>query len=194
MKGNDTAGILRRTIRLSETKDWPLPTTWERLRRKMTPDYILAAKNFPSPKLISPNHLCCFEDVWAMRHQIRRLQVLPIKTEAERERYHQVPVAQLLNEVLQYLDGESLCVAPNAYPYWMSTDVQQNIVWMVNEVEGVAEFIARVLHKTGIPLDQAIVFERPTQVEIPMVRGSFRHLRHIHLWTKVKSVPTRQGL
>ncbi len=154
----------------------------------MTPPEILTRGEFEYPEVIIPGKYPDFNSLLKARDRIRRLELLPVKTEAEYARYHKQPKEQLIGQVLDYLGDSNLALAYNIYPYWLPGDLEQSMVWVkdpsTSENE-IAEFIARCtrLYKT-LP-EELILFERPLKISTKIVRGTFPDLRHIHYWRKI---------
>jgi hypothetical protein len=148
--------------------------------------------------MILPDVAQCFQDLLMLRHEIRTLKLLPIKTDRARKEFKELDHDWLHQKLLIDLKGESIGVAPNDYPYFLPDDVKQLIVWIPKRDLGyreVAKFIDKVIsryprnidrivkhHPRRITPADIITFERPQRATQDLVKGSFPAMRHVHLW------------
>ena len=156
----------------------------------ITPDEVFAMKDFDKPEVITPMKYPDFNFLVKDRDKIRRLQLLPVKTDEEYIRYHQQPKELLFRKVLDNLGSSPMALAINAYPYFLPEDLGQYIIWVRDRDvsrEEVYQFIARYMQYLKLLPDELILFERPLGVAEKIVRGSYADMRHIHFWFKIET-------
>jgi hypothetical protein len=153
----------------------------------MTPRELLAATEYPEPKMILPSEFPDFNSILCRKESVRRLELLPIKDPEEYDRYHAQPRQLLLDAVKGYLGPDSMACATNRYPYWLPKDLDQYLVWTKGDVtdRDLTRFIAKVIHLKKTPIEELILFERPTKTSMKLLRGTFSEYRHIHLWNRL---------
>ncbi len=161
----------------------------ERIRELMTPLALLESKEVDLPEIIRPENIESVADLFARRDDIRDLKLLPIKDVKSHDHYNSLDRMKLLEELKRdIIQDDVLVLADNLYPYALPPGVNQEILWVAhNDITEmhVALFLGKVFTLRGQNLDEVILFERPLGSESKMVRGSFKHMRHVHVWTKV---------
>ena len=159
------------------------------VHRLMTPCDMLAQIDFAQAMAIAPYQYFSFTDLLADRELIRNLRLLPVKSSADRAFYHAQPKDELFRRVLGYLGDSDIALAKNAFPDMLPEDVGQYLVWVrdqqIREVE-VLQFIAGCMQKLELTSEDLILFERSRNTNVPLVRGTFAEMRHIHFWTRLK--------
>jgi hypothetical protein len=156
----------------------------------MTPMHIHQGEAFEAPEIIRPENYPNSESILADRKKIRDLQLLPVKSPDMHAIYNaQRDDPKLVNEVMDYLDGDDFVLATNKFPYQLPRDFDQYLVWTT--IDGrfgnymVAEFIVDCLSALNRKTDEIILFERSLKASTKIVKGTFKAVRHIHLWIKV---------
>jgi hypothetical protein len=143
--------------------------------------YTVESQNL-AREVMDPTVLINFNSLLVRREMIRDLKLLPRKSQEAYDHYHSLDHVQLKNEINEMLVLDPIFLIPNSYPYDLPADVDQRILWIAPEFGSVFYFIAQVLTKFEIKIDDVIGFERSTTSKEPFVRGSFPHVRHLHLW------------
>lgn len=159
------------------------------VRGLLTPQDLLAQTEFESPEIISPPRYPNFGALLTARERIRTLQLLPIKTDEEHAVYLAQPREKLVGLVQAQLAGDTLTLAPNAFPHFLPGDVDQRVVWMQNpDIDRgvVAGFIARCMQRLGLSTEDIILFERPRETQSALVRPTLPGVGHIHFWMREK--------
>jgi len=150
-----------------------------------TPPEVLENEVFDQPDVITPMNFPSFASLLAEREKIRKLQLVPVKDDFQYTLYHGQSPENLLESLLEKLGKEEIIIAKNDFPYFLPDDVDQNIVWLkafVTPNQKIADYILKVLMERNVAPEKAIIFERPLATQSKLVRGTFRHLRHVHLW------------
>lgn len=177
----------------------------QQLQRTMTPLDVLSRESFEPPKVIHPKRYLNFNSLLLNRAAISRLELVPVKSDAMQAHYHSFDREVLRAEVAKLVGSEVMLLAPNQFPYDLPADVEQHIVWF-NQAEWELDialkfddrhrsrtewaqarmtcFIAQVMVKLELDLDDIICFERPLGITTKLVRGSFPHYKHSHLWIR----------
>jgi hypothetical protein len=151
----------------------------------MTPRVLLRVDNLPPAQMILPDVVQSFQDILMRRHEIRRLRLLPIKTDSARKNFKELDHDRLHEQLLVDLKGCSIGVAPNSYPYFLPDDVLQLIVWIPKRelaYRDVAKFIDKVIRRCQVTPENIVMFERPHKSSQLLIRGTFPAMRHVHLW------------
>ncbi|MFA5933433.1 MAG: hypothetical protein WCV81_04120 [Microgenomates group bacterium] len=151
----------------------------------MTPPEILLGREFKKPGIIDPKIYPKFNSLLKDRDKIRHLELLPIKTEDEYNRYHAQKKEDLERQVKDFLGPSDMAAAPNLFPYWLPDDLNQSLIWLASPATEriiAAEFIAKVMTVLRLTPDKVILFERPINIDTKLVRGTFKQVRHIHFW------------
>lgn len=164
------------------------PKTLNLVKNLMTPEEVLNQTSFDLPEAISPLKYPTFADLVKERLRIRDLKLVPIKTDEERARYKSEPKELLYSRILDYLGNSSMALAINAYPYFLPDDLAQFLVWIKNrdaKREEVENFIGKCIKVLSIKKDEIILFERSLGFDTKLIRGSYKDIRHIHIWIKI---------
>lgn len=136
-------------------------------------------------EIISTKRYPNFNSLLVQRERIRRLELLPAKSQLEHERYHKVRDSGiLLSSLKQQLTGHQVLVLHNAFPYDLPRDLKQLIVWYESGVnrELLTRAVELQLRQEELEERDVILFERSRQLTQPFVRPSFPHVNHLHLW------------
>jgi hypothetical protein len=146
-----------------------------------TPPELLELSELPEARKILPDVCGSFDELYELREEIRLLRLLPVKAQADREQYKSLNQAVLLEELVAELGDRKLALLPNRFPYFLPPDVNQRLLWVAGAAtnDELHSFIVREVND-----DRVIVFERPLNAVTPLVKGTFKHLRHLHVWTK----------
>lgn len=178
-------------IRVSDLKEISLDIRlFKEVRDIMTPDEIFDITEFEKPEVITPYLYPDFDSLLLERNRIRRLQLVPIKSEEEYQWYHKQPPELLASLVLDCLGDSPLALAPERFPNFLPEDVGQYMVWardMETTKNDAAEFTTKCMQLLGLDTTRVILFERPLNIQTRLVRGSFPAIRHIHFWRKLAS-------
>lgn len=176
-------------IRISQLENIePSPQLVEQVGGILTPERLLACDYFLPPRPIFLSEYPDFDSILKSRDEIRKLRLLPIKSEEIYWQYGQIPSDELAAQVEAILANEKLAVAENSFPYELPTDLRQLLIWADDNVSrfGITDFSARLMQASGLEIDDVIAFERPRKVEAKLLRGTFPQKRHIHFWTRRK--------
>lgn len=162
-----------------------------------TPDELLGRDVFQTPVVIRPDTVANGLELLAHRDSIRRLELVPEKTQEMYDKYHGYTARddkaarlarqrELAVEVEKYFEHtRNFAFVRNMYPYNLPPDIKQYIAWMKQmdtpRIEA-AKFIAQCLQKLDVSVDDTIIFERSLKTSVDRVRGSFPVYRHIHVW------------
>lgn len=162
-----------------------------------TPDEILSRDEFNVPEIIRPDNIPTSKELFSNRDRIRRLELVPEKTQDVYDKYHgyakdksgrQARQTDLVREVEKFFTyANDFALVPNMYPHNLPLDIKEYIVWMRNmdtPRRDSARFIAQCIQKMDVPLDDLILFERSLKTAVQRVRGSFPVYRHIHMWIR----------
>ena len=120
----------------------------EQIQSLLTPQDLLEQEYLSKPDKIDPANFPDFPSLLAERKRIRMLQLLPVRTEEERARYQSQPQEQMRDEIENYLKEVNFALRRNPYPYDLSSDVGQHIVWLKDKdapPEAISAFIANSL-------------------------------------------------
>lgn len=160
----------------------------EQVLNLMTPPEILLGREFLRPGIIDPRIYPNFQSLLVDRERIRHLELLPIKTDDEYVRYHEQVKEGLERQIKEVLGPSEMAIAPNLFPYWLPEDLEQSLIWIANpntpSIE-IAEFIAKTMRLLRLAPNKLILFERPINIEIKLIRGTFAEVKHIHFWYKL---------
>jgi len=159
------------------------------LHKKMTPKSLLMQKEFERPYVITPEEFPSFEYLFEHRNEIKNLKLVPVKDDTQHNLYNSLDKKELENEVNSYLEDSDVTCTDNLYPYWLSSDIKQSLIWVK---EGVTElqvlfFISKWMSLSEVSMSEIILFERPINTKSILVKGTFPAVRHIHVWTKIKT-------
>jgi hypothetical protein len=146
----------------------------------LTPQNILQKEEHENPFIIFPQDFKSFEDLLEVRELIRDLKLVPIKSDIMQQYYHSFSKEQLLNQI-NFINSNILFLENN-FPYLLPEDVSQNIIWIKENTSDneVFSFIEEKISKLG----DVILFERSPLIKTKLVKSSFPHIKHIHLWYK----------
>jgi hypothetical protein len=155
----------------------------------MTPAELLEREIFDRPFVITPEEFTSFEELLSVREEIRNLKLVPIKDDYMHDLYNSIDKEELLEEVNSYTSDSNLTFIQNQYPYWLSSDVNQSLIWIKDGVRPleITSFLARLIFRLDVSPDEIILFERPSNTKSVLIKGTFPAMRHIHLWTKKKN-------
>ena len=184
----DVAG-LRRFIegaRVSQARKPDVSETMvEQVLSLLTPKEILAQKEFSLPEIMTPEKYRSFDALLFNRERIRKLQLVPVKTDGDRTDYHNRTSAEHARIIAGYFGEENIVLAQNLFPYFLPVDVEQYIIWLKEpktEERVIAKFAAGCMRDFGLAPRQVILFERPLSTESKLVRGTVPEIRHVHFW------------
>jgi hypothetical protein len=154
--------------------------------RLLTPRGVLEQRDFPRPFVIRPIEFPSFEKLLEHRDEIRDLKLVPVKDEVTHVIYNNQKKEDLLKDVLDWMRDSKTLIMPNQFPYWLSDDVNQSLLWVKEGAtdDDVFEFLRDCAYHFQLDLDRVIMFERPLNVTSTLVKGTFPQMRHIHLWRK----------
>lgn len=155
------------------------------LNQLLTPKEILEGDEFDDPTIIGPPTYPNFDSLLAERERIRMLQIVPFKRDWLRSLYKGLPKEDLLQSIENTLSNEPLVLAPNHFPSFLPDDVVQRVLWIRDKNTDPAPFIAQCIVRLGIPLDEAIFYERPRKAQKP-ISGTVPEIRHVHVLTRAK--------
>lgn len=146
----------------------------------LTPLHLLQKEEHEKPYIIFLQDFKSFEDLLEVRDLIRYLKLVPIKSDKMQEYYHSFDKEQLLSQI--NFDASNILYLENNFPYLLPEDVSQNIIWIKENTSDneVFSFIEEKISKLG----DVILFERSPLIKTKLVKSSFPHIRHIHLWHK----------
>ncbi len=148
----------------------------------LTPKYILNKITHEKPYVILPQDFKSYDDLLKHRDMIRDLKLVPVKSEEIHQKYNSLNKEELLKNF--DFSKSPILFQKNEYPYLLPLDVNQYLIWVQNGTpeDMVLEFLQNKIDEYG---DDVIIFERSLNIETPLVKGSFKHLRHIHFWFKL---------
>jgi hypothetical protein len=144
----------------------------------LTPQNILQKEEHEQPYIIFPQDFKSFDDLLEVRELIRDLRLVPIKSDDMQKYYHSFSKEHLLNQI-NFTDSNILYLKNN-FPYLLPEDVSQNIIWIkegTSDIE-IFNFIEDKIENLG----DVILFERSPLIKTKLVKSSFPHIKHIHLW------------
>lgn len=155
-----------------------------------TSQKFLTEGEYEIPTKILPDRFGNFQQLLDVREDIRHLKFLPVKEDEARATYN-ANKKRLAEDIAIMMGGRNIALSPNQHPYFLPPDVVQEIVWIKDgvEEETITEFMAFALHEMKVPVERVITFERPRTSRIsnvPLLRGTFPAIRHIHLWREKK--------
>ena len=158
----------------------------EDILKIMTPKELLLQSSFEKPFIISPKEFDCFETLLKYRDEIKNLLLVPVKDDDTYKKYHLVNEEDLKTEVELFLKDSPIALVKNAYPYWLSEDIEQKLIWIKENTEEdiVLSFIEKTLIESNLTTHEVILFERPLGIKVPLIKGTFPYKRHIHFWHK----------
>ena len=93
------------------------------------------------PFIIFPDDFKNFEKLFLYRDDIKKLKLIPIKSDEMQRKYHNVSKEELLNGI--NFNGKNIILLENQYKYMLPEDIWQGIIWIkegTNETE-VIKFI-----------------------------------------------------
>lgn len=146
----------------------------------LTPKNILQKEEHEKPFIIFSQDFKSFEDLLEVKELIRDLKLVPIKSDKMQQYYHSFNKDQLLNQIK--FDTSNILYLENNFPYLLPEDVSQNIIWIKENTSDneIFSFIEEKISKLG----DVILFERSPLIKTKLVKSSFPHIKHIHLWHK----------
>lgn len=150
------------------------------IQELLTPSHLLQKEEHDKPYIIFPQDFKSFEELLKVKDLIRELKLVPIKSDKMQEYYHSFNKDQLINQII--FDTSNILYLENNFPYLLPEDVSQNIIWIKENTSDneVFSFIEDKISKLG----EIILFERSPLIKTKLVKSSFPHIRHIHLWHK----------
>lgn len=154
----------------------------------MTPEEVLRSQEFVVAEPISLIDFPTFGSLVSERERIRRLTLLPVKSEVDNIRYHHLPKELLIQQVEGNLGDSPFALAYNLYRYYLPDDLTQRMLWMRDpkkDVEEIAGFMAKCSNLLNVSPEDLILFERPLNISTRLVRGTFPEFRHIHYWSRL---------
>lgn len=104
----------------------------DEIKALMTPKDVLRRITLPEPEKILPGIVQCYDDLLERREQIRNLRLLPIKTDEDRRAYKEMDKMALLADLEQQMNGSTLALDKNHFPYYLPPDTLQLIIWVRN--------------------------------------------------------------
>ena len=145
----------------------------------LTPEHILQKEEHQKPFIIFPQDFQSFNDLLQVKDLIRDLKLVPIKSDEMQKYYHSFSKEELLNQIKF---SSNILYLENNFPYLLPKDVSQNIIWIKEETSDteILNFIEEKISHLG----DVILFERSPLIKTKLVKSSFPHIRHIHLWHK----------
>lgn len=146
----------------------------------LTPKNILLQEEHEAPYIIFKQDFSSFEDLLQVRDLIRNLKLVPIKSDKMQEYYHSFSKEQLLNQI--NFTNSNILYLENNFPYLLPEDVSQNIIWIKQGTSDTEIF--NFIEEKILQLGDVILFERSSLIKTKLVKSSFPHIRHIHLWHK----------
>lgn len=151
----------------------------------LTPSELLLMDEFPDAKMITPEICGSFDSLLPYKEDIRLLKLLPIKTDEMRAQYL-ADRGHLLGNLITMMGGKNVMYMINDYPYFLPKDINQGIIWIADDTKDdeVISFIDVFLKKNEVDPSKAISFERSMTAKTKLVRGTFKSMRHIHMWTQ----------
>ena len=150
----------------------------------MTPKELLAKQEFEKPLIIHPNQFNSFDLLVEYRDEIQNLKLVPVKDTVLHQKYNSLNKEDLVKGIQDQLADNQMVFSVNEYPYWLSEDVDQRIVWIKEgtEEDAVVDFISKSL--TLLDTDETVLFERPMGIKSLLIKGTIPHFRHVHVWIK----------
>lgn len=152
----------------------------------MTPESVLKQATFEEAEKILPDKFWNFTGLKQARYDICHLLLLPVKTDEQRAHYKSIDKEAELISLLKVMAARPMALTDNKYPYLLPPDVNQQIIWVKEGVSRVEleNFILKLMFRFELSRDDVITFERPTHVDTPMVKGTFKYMRHVHFWSR----------
>lgn len=141
------------------------------------------------PQIIRPSLVHNFDDLVNYRNEIRRLELVPVKTPEVHDLYNGLDKTMLLRGLREAMGDEPIVMLENQYPYALPPDTNQYLIWYdqnswVNSRELIAAFLGILLTHMEVEPNDFVSFERPLTGNAKLIRGTFRQLNHLHLWTR----------
>lgn len=160
------------------------------VRSLLTPKHILAQEEFDEPYIILPKDFERFEQILKYRDYVRDLKLCPLKDFDSHAFYNSLGKEDLFLEVQAYLKHDDIVIRPNKYPYLLPANCEQMLIWIKKNVSDgdVIQFIENYISENNYDISDIILFERPFHTTSKYVKGTFPHVRHIHLWRKTYAV------
>lgn len=154
------------------------------LKDILTPKEILNKKNHERPFVIFVEDFPTFKDLYKVRHEIRDLRLVPLKSDEIYKEYHSYDKNELLKTV--NFGENDIFISDNQFPYMLPENTHQKLIWVKENVEDhILEYYLYNLIKE-IGTEEIISFERPLNIDTFLVKGSFPQIRHIHFWYEKK--------
>ena len=153
----------------------------------LTPPSVLGG-DVSDPYVIRQTEFTKFEELLEYRIEIKNLKLVPVKTQEMYDKYHKSDTGIWTEKVKDIIDENGIVLLDNEFTYDLPEDVSQKVVWIspnLNEDE-IKEFISKAIHHLGLDKNEVILFERPKNVDMNLIKGSFPSIRHIHFWHKKK--------
>lgn len=156
----------------------------------LTPDHVLQREHFSEPQIITPARFHNFSALVLRREDIRHLRLLPAKSPAAYTAYHAVPDLAKIAELQAELQRVPQVLLPNKYPYdLLPPDVRQEVLWYDDQAPNstrarFVELIVEMLQRRRLGIDDLIIFQRGELTKVKMVKRSFPHVHHLHVWTR----------
>jgi hypothetical protein len=142
----------------------------------------LRARVYVEPSVIYLEDFSSFDELLSFRDKIRDLELVPIKSDDMHKKYHSIDKSELLVSV--EFNNSNIILTENKFPYMLPEDVSQNLIWIKDGTsqEEVIDFVEEQVRNHG--MSNVIIFERPNNIDVKLVKGSFPFIRHIHFWHK----------
>lgn len=150
------------------------------LKDIMTPKEILNGNKHERPFVIFVEDFPTFKDLYKVRHEIRDLRLVPLKSDEIYNKYHSVDKEELLRTV--DFGNNDIFISENEFPYMLPPNTSQNLIWIKDGVEDsiIENYLHQIIKEIGT--EEVILFERPINIDTFLVKGSFPQIRHIHFW------------
>jgi hypothetical protein len=158
--------------------------------RILTADDVLNQEVFDAPEIIS-QRLSNFNLLLTKRCLIRDLKMLPLKEETLHDTYNALSREELLKNIKVKIGDEKMVLLLNEYPYQLTKDAIQCILWINEEATSrcqIIKFLARLMRKFRLDELDLVCFERSSISRSKYVKRSFPHMRHIHVWVRKSSL------
>jgi len=142
----------------------------------------LRARVYGDPSVIYVEDFSSFEELLSFRDKIRDMELVPIKSDDMHKKYHATDKMELMSSI--DFGSSNIIFSENKFPYMLPEDVSQNLIWIkdgTSQLE-VISFVEEHVRTHG--MSNVIIFERPNNIDVKLVKGSFPFIRHIHFWHK----------
>lgn len=163
------------------------PTTTGEVADLLTPQEVLE-QVWHEREIISVERYPTFDALLQARERIRKLELVPIRSEQSQAAYAAISKEDFLRFVLEHYLGQSeMALVTELYPSDLSSDVDQRVLWIRDahiDDGAIARFIAIALSVNRLTLNDVILFERSRHSNTEFVRAAVPELRHIHMWTR----------